>query len=91
MTHEEKADEILSNYSFVEYDQNNGVKIHNDTLHAAKRQCAIICVEQVIDSLEAFAYTGTFYDHFETGKMVTTEQASPTEYYRSVLEHIKNS
>lgn len=91
MTPKEKADEIFKKY----YDDVDVCEKHWDERpslceHHAK-QCAIICVEQIIDSLEAFAYTGTFYDHFETGKMVTTEQASPTEYYRSVLEHIKNS
>lgn len=81
MTPEEKAQEILSNYSFVEYDQNNGVKIHNDTLHAAKKQCAIICVEQILQVLNS--------PPIKSGNENHMLWKSQVDYYQQVMEHLK--
>lgn len=48
MSAEEKAKELVTSFSFVEYNQNSGKKIFNKTLHDAAKQCALIAVEEVL-------------------------------------------
>lgn len=80
MTPEEKAQEIIDKYLPLSY-----FGAHRDQA----QKCATLCVEQIIEALEMFGYTSTFYDSFVTGKMTTTEADNPTCYWSEVLEHIK--
>lgn len=74
------------------------VKITPDAVHAndmsfyksRAKQCSLIAVNEIIEAVEAFAYTGAAYDDFETGKMTHTDKKAPTEYWREVKQHIEN-
>ena len=54
MTAEQKAQELMVNFSFLQYDQRKGTKIKGNTsidLKSAVKQCAIICVEEIMSNI----------------------------------------
>lgn len=50
---------------------------------------APIVIDEIIEVLDAFGYTNTMYDDFETGRMYTTEEKDPTEYYKKVKKFLQ--
>jgi len=49
MTPKEKAEDLVRQFSFVEFDQVNGVRLVNPTLKQATKQCALIAVNEILD------------------------------------------
>lgn len=80
MTPKEKATELVSRFKeFISYTG----QLENDLLDDA-RGMALICVDEIIRTLDAFGYVGTMYDDFETGQIVTTgtTDADPCDYWK---------
>lgn len=90
MTPKEKAKELLRAFSFIEYDQKEGVKIHNPTLKEAKKQCALICVEEVIKQLDEMCKPE--YYSFWHGEKVgeTVDGYAIKEYWEQVKTEIES-
>ncbi len=53
------------------------------------KKCALINVDQTIEALDVFNYTGTWYDDYYTGQMILTEDKDPSEYWKEVRKHIE--
>jgi hypothetical protein len=52
-------------------------------------QCAIIAVDEILEVVSAFAYSGTTFDDFETGKMsFWSDGNSPELYWLQVREEL---
>lgn len=54
MTPKEKAKELVTKYSFIEYDQNEGLKLANPTLTEAVKQCALIAVDELMKEADVW-------------------------------------
>lgn len=89
MTPEEKAQELLHNYSFIEYDQNNRVKIVNDTLQNAAKQAAIICVGAIIEELEQLSKPEYAMFIARYKPLDAMDGYEKIEYWNKVLEILK--
>lgn len=53
------------------------------------RECALIAVKEIIDAMEVYGYSGTFYDDQETGEMVCNDKKSPVNYWNQVKTEIE--
>lgn len=78
MTPKLKASELINKFSLI-----NG--------NISPKQCAIICVDEIIKAIGAFGYSGAMYDDFETGKIQLTTDTDPIEYWQHVKTEIEKS
>lgn len=53
------------------------------------KQCALIAVEEIINTTDMFGYGGTIYNDFETRKPTFVDRKHPSDYWRQVKEEIE--
>jgi len=82
MTPAEKAKELIDKYEDVDDCDKHYDDRHSPCSHQAK-QCAIICVEQIIESNPYYFYPGR--------KVTRIQDHSTTEYWQEVLDILKAS
>ena len=88
MTPKEKAEELVEKFKSITVKYVlNGEANGGDVFDEAK-ECAIIAVDEIIEALDSFGYSGCMYDRFEDGKITTTDVENPTDYFNKVKEHI---
>jgi hypothetical protein len=89
MTPKDKAEELMTTYRYIlSYP---GAPLGENKDEAAQR-CSIATVNEIISAIDAFGYSGTWYDHEETRRMTLNEDESANQYWLSVkseLEFIK--
>ena len=51
---------------------------------------AIDVVDEILQTLYQFCYTNTWYDDFETNKMVSADHINPDKYWEEVKEILVN-
>jgi len=87
MTPQEKAKELVEQFRphtrlFTEdegwFDHPNSAK-----------KCALICVEEIITAVNAFGYSPTIYDDYETGGIANAEVKLPCEYWQQVINELE--
>jgi hypothetical protein len=83
MTPKGKALELYESFT-PHWQSVNEPLIHNEV-----RRCALQCVDKIIEALDAFGYTRTMYDDFETGQCITSNDADPCDYWKKVKSEIK--
>jgi hypothetical protein len=88
MTPEEKAKELVDKY-FDSILKSVNSDLYTSNYYDAAIQCALICAAEIIQSLEAFGYSGAMYDDYQTGRITTTDDRLPEEYWIKVKEEIK--
>lgn len=81
MSPSEKADELLDKISWAMVPDGQSVRTAGIIKHA--KQCAIICVEQIIDGIHGV--------NEELELTSNVDISSHLTYYEEVLEQIKNS
>lgn len=89
MTPKEKAQKLVSNF---EYQNNYGISENTGLKGIDKKlakQCALIAVDEIIQSICNFGYTNTIYDDFETNKMTLADEKYPTAYWEQVKQEIE--
>jgi len=84
MTPKEKADELINKYSAF----NIGYATCNLSIKEAK-QCVLICVGEILKSLEVFGYGNTMYDHQESGNITLTDDIPVEKYWQEVKQEIE--
>lgn len=84
MTPKEKAEELIEKFE----DKTKDNSLVNTSYHYAV-QCALICVEEIIESIEAFGYSNTFYDDYESGELTFIGDKNPCEYWRKVKQELE--
>lgn len=90
MTPKEEAKELFDKFKVIELSPKEDIcKTFKNLDDTTAKKCALMCVDKIIESLEIFGYTGTFYDHRETGKMILTEDISPEKYWNDVKQEIE--
>jgi hypothetical protein len=82
----EFAEEIFEKYMSEINEFVGGQEMHT---HSVAKQCALIAVDQIIEALDVFNYTNTWYDDYYTGKMILTEDKDPSDYWKEVRKHIE--
>lgn len=82
MNPKEKANELIEIYS--EYQIGESGLSHHCVV-----KIALSCVDQIIDALEAFSYSGAMYDDFETRKIAHTDEKCPADYWRKVRKELE--
>jgi hypothetical protein len=89
MKPEQKAKDLLTKvekFAHADWDETNGFKKTD-----ASKNLALIIVDETIEALGAFGYTGAFYDDFETGAMYHIDDKDPVEYWKKVRNWIEAS
>lgn len=81
MTAEEKAKDIF--VRMMEYTPDSIVQDNYKAKHLAKLH-ALIMIDGIIEAVEAFGYSGTFYDHEQTRKMTCSDDVDPGTFWREV-------
>ncbi|HWY09834.1 MAG TPA: hypothetical protein VN026_00845 [Bacteroidia bacterium] len=85
MTSKEKASELFMKY----YSLIPAGVIRYTSLTGMAQKCALIKVDGIIEALENFGYAMCMYDDFETGKITTTDDKNPCDYWREVKNEIE--
>ena len=93
MTPREKAKDLIAKMQSFELtifdNEPNPNVIVNKMIMVDAAQCALITVKIIIESLQVFGYSGTFYDCYYNNKMYTTEEKPPENYWQQVIIEIK--
>lgn len=80
MKPEDRAVEIVRELVFF--------KLGNYPFDKAK-QIAVFHVDGIIEAVEAFGYSGSIFDDYETGNITTTDEKDPSVYWREVKMEIE--
>lgn len=91
MTVKEKAEELITKMQIVHIVKfsKEGKGIPVSMYPDQVIQCAVIAVEEIIEALYSFCYSGAMYDCFYTGRIETTEGKLPTNFWYEVLTELK--
>lgn len=85
MTPKDKAEELMTTYRYIlSYP---GAPLGENKDEAAQR-CALAALEEIINAIDSFGYSGTFYDHEETRKMTLNDKESPNKYWEEVKQEL---
>lgn len=87
MTPKEKAKDLVDKFENTAYSTISDIDGW-EAIDLAK-QCALISVDDIIQAIELFGYSGAFYDHPETGKMELIDNKSPAIYWNQVKTEIE--
>lgn len=79
MTHRERAAKIVGRYFYT-----IGTISVEDAI-----KCAILEVDAIITTLNAFGYVNTVYDDFEDGITTDTNNKPPEKYWEAVKEELQ--
>ena len=85
MTPKEKAEELFGKYATYVVMWAGDV----NTTHQNCKQCALIAVDEMLNALDSFGYTGCMYDDFETGHILYTDDKDPSDYWQEVKQEIE--
>ena len=87
MTPKEKAEELVGkNYEMFINDEDEH---YTKTAWRLSKQCALIAVDEMLNALDSFGYTGCMYDDFETGHILYTDDKDPSDYWQEVKQEIE--
>jgi hypothetical protein len=88
MTPKERATELVEKYKDITIKYVLNGEANEGDVNDEAKECASIAVQEIIEAIEMFGYSSTFYDHEETGKMTCVDDEPPTMYWNKVKNEI---
>lgn len=84
-----KASQLFSKFYTILIESNSDIS-QEILITDLSKKCAMLAVNEIIDSLSSFGYNGAMYDSFTTGKITFVDDELPEDYWNQVKNEIEN-